>query len=92
VTVHPAPYRIKLSRSVVDTTETTTKSGIHVVQNVDPADMRVLRGVVEELGAHVEEDFPELQLGSVLFYLTAIRLGDHDFVVASWDNIVAWED
>lgn len=94
MTLHPAPHRIMVTRSTVDTTEKELPSGLTVVQNVDPDDDHVHRGVIEALGSAVQSnsDFAGLAVGCVLFYLTATRLDGHDFVIASWDRIVAWED
>lgn len=91
MTTLPAPYYAKVSRSPVTTTEDQTASGLHVVRNVDAEDVKVHRGVIMALGAKVSDEFPDLDTGYVLFYLDAIRLGDHDFVLVHYDNVIAWE-
>lgn len=90
--IAPAPYRARVIRSELRTTEDQTQSGLHVVRNVDPSDVKVLRGVVDALGAEVEEQLPGLSVGAVLFYLQAIRLAEYDFVICSWENVVGWEE
>lgn len=90
--MHPSPHHIMVSRSPVDTTEETTRTGIHVVRNVDPSDRRVHRGTVIEIGSEVEDDWADLRPGAVLFYLTATKLGEYDFVLCSYDTVIAWED
>ena len=90
--IHPAPHYIKTTRSEVQTHEDQTKSGLHVVRNIDPSDQRILRGIVEAIGAHVEDEWADIKPGVVLFYTTATRLGEHDFVLCHYDRIIGWED
>jgi hypothetical protein len=94
MTIHPSPFHLKVLRSPVDTREEQTKSGLHVVQNVSSDDRRVLRGIVVEVGKDVtnDSDWADVTPGTVVFYLHAIRLGDHDFVLATFESIIAWED
>jgi hypothetical protein len=89
--MHPSPYHVKATRSLSKTVEEQTESGLHVVQNIAPGDQVVLRGIIEEVGGAVGDEYDDLEPGAVLFYLRAIRLGQFDFVLCSWDVIIGWE-
>lgn len=91
MTMHPSPYHVKVTRSIAKTTEEQTESGLHVVQNIAADDQNVLRGIIEEVGGEIGSEYSDLVPGALLFYLRAIRLGNYDFVLCTWDVVIGWE-
>jgi hypothetical protein len=89
---HPAPWHFLVQPSLVDTRETMTESGLHVV-STQPETQRVFRGVVLEVGSALgdDKDWGTITMGGVIYYLRGIKMGDYEFVIAQYDNIVGWE-
>lgn len=89
MTVTPAPYYVKCVRTPTDPRESERPSGLLVV-SVDEA-VTVRSGVIEAIGSGVKDDEWTMEVGNVLYYLEAVRIGEHDFVIAKWENILGWE-
>lgn len=89
MTVAPAPYWIQVQPSPVDTREEQRPSGLHVVRDHSPQ-ARIHSGVVLAVGAGLNGEWT-INVGDVLFYLKSVKLGDAEFVIAEWNNVVAWD-
>lgn len=87
--ITPAPYWIQVQPSPVDTREEQRPSGLMVVRDQAPQ-QRIHSGVVLAVGAGLDAEWT-IEVGNVLYYLTSVKLGEAEFVIARWDNVVVWD-
>lgn len=92
MSIKPMPYYVMVQPSPRDTREDQRPSGLVVFHDPDPA-VHVYSGVVLEVGEEFNKDIRDspVEIGNVLYYLQSVKIGEVEFVVARWDNIVAIE-
>lgn len=90
--IQPAPYYILVLPSPVDSREKQTDSGLVIIHN-DETLHKPRCAVVFRLGDMVREleGWSEIMEGDVVYYCVSHQIGDIEVVLATNNNVVAWE-